>query len=201
MDANKDYLNLAKTYRANGYSLGIILISLTGYFVGLLLIVIFMPFSSEGTNFNLLWGVVIFITLGVCSTNLAFTCISIRQLHKTSKHQDQSFLVSYLRLKIATTCIGIMVTTWCCIWLFMSMCYKPITHYDPEFGYWDEIITIRLWPGMTLASETWIKLMYASLPAIGVAIVFIPFYWKQIQKIKPIFPPSQNHWFPSSGHE
>ncbi len=200
MQADKDYLNLAKVYRSIGNAIGASIISVAGYFGGPMLMMIF-PFSSSD-RYDAIWGVVIFITLAMCSTSLAFTCILIVQLHKTSKNQGQPLLAKHMRFWIATTCVSIMIVAWCGIWFFTSIYFKYYSYYDADLGYWVYgNITIRLWPTMPSNVENWIKLMNTAIPAIGFAIVYLPFYNKQMQALKPLFPPSRSQWFPSSGHE
>jgi hypothetical protein len=163
-----------------------------------MLVMLFL--HSMGDSYDATWGVVIFITLAMCSTSVAFNCILIKQLHTTSQNQNQPLLGKHMRFWIATMCVSITVATWCCIWLFTAIYYKYDYHWDPDLGYYiGEYIRIRIWPTMPLDVENWIKLMMGTIPAIGFAIAYLPINLKQMQAIKPVFPPSRSQWFPSFG--
>ncbi len=190
MQVDKDFLNLAKIYRSIGNAAGASLISLAAYFGSSYLLMLFpIPYEYDSLA---LWGVYIFLTLALGSTYIAFTCILIVQLHKTSKNQGVSLLDKHVRFWITSLCIGITIMTWSCIWFFLAIYYR----YDHH-----GMVYLRLWPYMPSTVETWIKIMLALIPAICIALVYYPIAWKQYYKLKPIFLPARSKWFPSSGDE
>ncbi len=188
MDANKDFLNLAKIYRSLGNSVGASLISLGGYYGGGYLLMLFpVPYVYHMDAYWVLWA---FLTLAMGSTGIAFTSMLIVQLNKTAKNQGIALLGRQARFWIASMCIGITIVTWCCLWYFLATYYSYGSH-----SY------IRLWPFISSDAEVWTKLMLLTIPAICIALVYYPVAWKQMRAIKTLFPPARSQWFPSSGSE